>query len=103
MTESPRRGDGPDRRLVHSTSPSRSVSAYQQRVPQRAPLEVGQPSNPDARRTSTVRLRPPAKSRRRFGLILGAGAVVIILVVTLRGVWVRPTPSRYRARPHLPA
>ena len=86
MTESPRRGDGPDRRLVHSTSPSRSVSAYQQRVPQRAPLEVGQPSNPDARRTSTVRLRPPAKSRRRFGLILGAGAVVIILVVTLRGV-----------------
>ena len=33
-----------------------------------------------------MRLRPPAKSRRRFGLILGAGAVVIILVVTLRGV-----------------
>ena len=32
-----------------------------------------------------MRLRPPGKSRRRFGLILGTGAVVIILVVTLRG------------------
>jgi hypothetical protein len=34
-----------------------------------------------------VRSRRPGKSVRRFGLILGAGAVVIILVVTLHGVF----------------
>ena len=33
------------------------------------------------------RVAPAAKSLRRFGLILGGGAVVIVLVVTLHGVF----------------
>lgn len=39
------------------------------------------------RRSSAVRSRRPCKSRRRFVPILGAGAVVIILVVILHGVF----------------
>jgi hypothetical protein len=38
------------------------------------------------RRGGAVRSRRPAKSLRRFGLILGTGAVVIILIATLHGV-----------------
>ncbi len=34
-----------------------------------------------------MRLRPPAKSRRRVGLIVGSSAVVIILAANLRGVF----------------
>ena len=38
------------------------------------------------RRASAERPRCPEKSLRRFGLILGSGAVVVILVVALHGV-----------------
>ena len=38
------------------------------------------------RKASALRSRQPARSQRRSGLILGAGAVVIILVATLHGV-----------------
>jgi hypothetical protein len=50
--------------------------------PRRPPLTVGELSNNEMRRGSAVRSR-----KRRFGLALGAGAVVIILVVTLHGVF----------------
>jgi hypothetical protein len=39
----------------------------------------------EKRRTSVVRPRQPGQSLRRFGLILGVGRVVIILVATLHG------------------
>jgi hypothetical protein len=44
-------------------------------------------SSAEMRRTSAVRSRQPGQSLRRFGLILGAGAVVIILVATLHGLF----------------
>jgi hypothetical protein len=50
------------------------------------------------RRGSAVRSRPPGKSLRRFGLILGAGALVIILVAILHEVFGNtdsfPVPSK---------
>jgi len=57
-------------------------SAYPLRGPQRPPLAVEHPSNPELR-SGAVRSRRPRKGRRRFGLIIGAGVVVIILVATL--------------------
>ena len=44
-------------------------------------------SSSEMRRASAVRSRQPGRSLRRFGLILGVGAVVIILVATLHGVF----------------
>ena len=50
-----------------------------------------------------MRSRRPGKSLRRFGLILGAGAVVIILVATLHGVFGNtdtfPVPSEATLAP----
>jgi hypothetical protein len=43
-------------------------------------------SGSEMRRASGVRSRQPGQSRGRFGLILGAGAVVIILAATLHVV-----------------
>jgi hypothetical protein len=45
------------------------------------------PSNPGMRRSSAEPSRRPGKTLRRFGLFLGAGAVVIILVVTMNRVF----------------
>ncbi len=45
-----------------------------------------QPSNPEMRSASAVRSRRQGKSLRRFGLIFGAGAAVIILVATLHAL-----------------
>ena len=56
------------------------------RGPRRPALVVEPTSNPDGRRGTAARSRRRGKSLRRFGLILGAGAVVIILVVTLHGL-----------------
>jgi hypothetical protein len=76
-----RSGD-PDRRLVHSTSARRVVSAYP-REPQR-PSSVARPSSSSkVRSPSAVHVRPPSRSRRHVGLVLGTAALVIILVVTL--------------------
>jgi hypothetical protein len=61
-------------------------SAYPLRGPQRPPVAVEHRSNHEMRRSSAVRSRRPQRSRRRFGLILGAGAVVVILMATLHGV-----------------
>jgi hypothetical protein len=79
----PGRSGGSDRRLVHSTSARRAVSSYPRRVPQRPPLAVEHPSNPDIRRRGAGQTRQLGKSKRRLGLILGAGAIAIVLVVTL--------------------
>jgi hypothetical protein len=61
-------------------------SANSLRGPQRPPLAVEHPSNHEIRRAIAVPSRRPGKSLRRFGLILGAGAVAIILVVTVQRV-----------------
>ncbi len=54
-------------------------------MPER-PYSLAEPSpSADMRGASAVRSSRPGKSLRQFGLILGAGAVVIILVATLRG------------------
>jgi hypothetical protein len=92
MTDGARRSTvgraDPDRRLVHSTSARRAASAYP-RGPQR-PHSVARPfPDSDMRRKSTVRSRLPKRSRRpslsrrRFALVLGAVALVIIVVATL--------------------
>ena len=64
----------------------RLISAYP-RGPQRPPLAVEHFPNPEGRRDSAERSGRSGKSLRRFGLILGAGAVMIILVATLTGVF----------------
>ena len=78
----PGRSGGPEPRLIHSTSGRRSVSANPC-GPQRPPFVPEFSSSAGKHRASPVRSRRPGRSLRRFGLILGAGAVVIILVVTL--------------------
>ena len=45
------------------------------------------PSSSEMHEVSAVRSRRPGKSRRRFTLVLGAGAVVVILVTTLHRVF----------------
>jgi hypothetical protein len=69
------------------SQPGRLVSAYPRRRPQPPRLAVEHNTNPDLPRTSAEPPPPPVKSRRRFGLILGAGAAVIIAVLTLHTVF----------------
>ena len=60
-------------------------SPYPQRGPQQPSLAAERLSNPEIHRANVVRSRQPSKTLRRFGLILGAGALVIILAATLHG------------------
>jgi hypothetical protein len=76
---------GLERRHVHTTSGRRSVSAYP-RGPHRPSSVAG---GSDVHRAGTASSRRPrrsrrsSRSRRRFALVLGAAALVIILVATL--------------------
>ena len=60
-------------------------SAFPLRGPERLSLVREPSSRPEMRGVSTVRSRQPGRSLLKFGLILGAGALVIILVATLHG------------------
>ncbi len=68
-------------------SSHRPDTAFSLRGPQRPPLAAEPSSSSKMRRASAVRSRRRDKSLRRFGLILGTGAVAIILAVTLHGVF----------------
>ena len=75
------------REVLAARSSHRSDSAFSRRGPHRSSLVAESYSSSKMRRASPVRSRRWGKSLRRSGLILGAGVVVIILAVTLPGVF----------------
>jgi hypothetical protein len=73
--------------VLAGRSSHRPDSAFSLRGPQWPPLVAEPSSRSKMRGASAVRPRRRDKSLRRLGLILGTGAVAIVLAVTLHGVF----------------
>jgi hypothetical protein len=71
--------------VLAGRSARRPGSAYSVREPQQPSSGARPSSNFELRRANAMQSRRRGRSLRRFGFILGAGAVAIILVATLHG------------------